>query len=457
MLLGWVVLSLALAGARAALVLTVQPAGNSGFDVYADGVLAAPIRLAANGAIVAGQVQTNASGIVLSGLRAKDPQAVSFAPGDFVSVTLPGANAPNVPAVWEPVVQFRLTVQTFNTNRWLGLFPSGPAPFHFLICSMPGAKVWHQLGWLNATPLADPFPLLQDAHDGSPELSCLWNRNWSYICPVGGHPIPMIGLWDPAASLYVGYDFQGARVADGSERYVATTYCWQQDTSANFVTLAYPYGGVRFGQQAYPAGGEVLASWFNLEIDNQLPDTEDPNERFQERLFARYTNSLPAVPALNDLGWIPGYAHSADFPQAPGLTLYSSGDGPPYRPTNSVVLRGWTGHREMPVESAVDHGNWGAIAGARAQLDTLLTNYGKVFTAGGETCLYWDKPLVGSWNANWGGGAVTTLHNSEGWYAARVLVELYRYDLRQGIRDTNYLQAIERALQLGQAFRLEPE
>ena len=26
------------------------------------------------------------------------------------------------------------------------------------------------------------------------------------------------------------------------------------------------------------------------------------------------------------------------------------------------------------------------------------------------------------------GSAVTTLHDSEGWYAARVLVELYRYD-----------------------------
>ncbi len=436
--------------ARATPVFTVAASGHDGFDVYADGVLAAPIRLAAHGAIVADTVQTNASGLRLSALRAKDSSAVTFAADDFVSITLPAASSTNL--AWEPLVQFKLTVRTFDTNKWLALFPGAPAPFHFLICSMPTAKVWHQIGWLNATPAADPFPLLQDVHDGSPGLSCLWNRNWSYLCPLGGHPIPMIGLWDPSASLYVGYDFQGARVSDGSERYLATAYCWQQNSSSNFVTLAYPYGGLRFGQQVYPQGGEVLASWFNLEIDNQLPDTEDPNERFQQRLFDRYTNSLPAVPAMNDLGWIPGYAHLSSFPTAPGTTLYGSGDGPPFRPTNSVVLRGWTGHREMPIDAAADAGNSSAIASARTQVEALLTNYAQVFTAGGDTCLYWLQPLVGSWNTNWGGSNVTTLHNSEGWYAARVLVELYRYDLRQGNPKASYLQAIDQVFNWAKHF-----
>ena len=82
----------------------------------------------------------------------------------------------------------------------------------------------------------------------------------------------------------MGYDFQGARATDQSERYIATAYCWQQGTLTNFIALAYPYGGMRYGNQVYPQGGEVLASWFNLEIDTNLPATEDPNERFQERL-----------------------------------------------------------------------------------------------------------------------------------------------------------------------------
>lgn len=420
-------------------VFTVQPALNQGFDVLADGVLVAPIRLAANGAILADQVSSTSTNLRLSALRTKDSSAVTFAPDDFMAITLPSEGA----AIWEPVVQFKLTIRTFNTNNWLALFPSGPAPFHFLVCPMPAAKVWHQRGWLNATPVDDPFPLLHDVHDGSPEISCSWNRNWSYICPLGGQAIPMIGLWDPVGSLYVGYDFQGARVSDGSERYLATAYCWQQDGTTNFITLAYPYGGVRYGQQAYPRGGEVLASWFHLEIDTALPGTEDPNERFQARLFARYTNSLPAVPAMNDMSWIPGYARRQTFPNAPGLTLFGSNDVNVFRPPSTVVLRGWTGHREMPVDTAVATGNLAAVANGRGQVEYLLTNYAQVFSAGGDTCLYWTKPLAGAWNANWGGTNVTTLHNSEGWYAARVLVELYRYDRGRGVQNSTYLQAID--------------
>src|SRR5215471_5292556 len=102
-------------------VITIQPAGNQGFDVYADGILVAPVRLAANGAIVADQVITNGSGIRLSGLRAIDSSAVTFAPDDFVSITLAPGNSTNPPAVWEPTVQFKLTLRSFNTNRWLAL------------------------------------------------------------------------------------------------------------------------------------------------------------------------------------------------------------------------------------------------------------------------------------------------------------------------------------------------
>jgi hypothetical protein len=115
---------------------TVQANGNQGFDVFADGVLVAPIRLAANGALVADQIETNASGVRLSGLRAVDAQAVSFAADDFVSITLAAGGGTNLSAAYEPMVQFKLTVQSFNTNRWLALFPGGPAPFHFLICSI---------------------------------------------------------------------------------------------------------------------------------------------------------------------------------------------------------------------------------------------------------------------------------------------------------------------------------
>jgi hypothetical protein len=419
--------------------LTVQPAGNQGFDVFANGVLVAPIRLAGNGVIVADNVVSNATGLLLSRLRTTDPLAITFATNDFVSVTLPAPGDTNA----GPVVQFHLTLGNFNTNRWLALFPDGPAPFHFLVCPMPTAQVWHQRGWLNATPYADPFPLLQDVHTGSPEISCLWNRNWSYICPLGAHPIPMIGLWDPTAQLYVGYDFQGARATDQSERYIATAYCWQQGTMTNFIALAYPYGGVRYGAQVYPQGGEVLASWFNLEIDTDLPATEDPNERFQERLFARYTSALPLVPAMNDVGWLPGQQHLADFAGPIGVTLYGAGSETTFYPAGTVLLNGWRGQIEMPIDTAVRQGDTATLNLARSQIESLLTNYALTFTVGGDTCLYWQKPLSGAWLPTWGGAGVTTLHDTEGWYAARVLVELYRYDRGLGQAKAQYLTAID--------------
>ena len=419
--------------------ITVLPAGNQGFDVYANGVLVAPVRLAANGAIVANNVQTTTNGLILSGLHTSDPLAITFAADDFVSITLPPTNA----VAWEPVVQFKLTLGGFNTNKWLALFSDGASPFHFLICPMPTAQVWHQRGWLNATPLADPFPLLADPHDGSPEISCLWNRNWSYLCPLGAHPIPMIGLWNPAASLYVGYDFQDARATDQSERYIATAYCWKQGTASNFVALAYPYGGSKYGQQVYPKGGEVLASRFNLEIDPALPDTEDPNERFQARLFARYTNSLPRVPAMNDLGWLPGHVHLGDFSGPNGLNLYGVGGENNYYEAGTVVLNGWRGETEMPIDTAVRRGDTAAVNLGRSQIESMLTNYAVTFSAGCESCLFWEQPLSGMWKTNFGGTAVTTLNNSEAWYAARVLVELYRYDRGLGQAKANYLTAID--------------
>ena len=424
-----------------ATVFSVRPAGQDGFDVFANDTLVAPVRLAATGAILADTVVTNLDSVRLSGLHTKDPLAISFASDDFVSVTIPSQAVTNTS--FEPVVQFKLTIRSFDTNRWLALFPDGPAPFHFLVCSMPTAAVWHQRGWLNATPYVDPFPLLQDVHVGAPEISCLWNRNWSYICPLGAHPIPMIGLWDPSASLYVGYDFQQARATDQSERYIASTYCWAQGSLTNFVALAYPYGGTRYGQQVYPKGGEVLSSSFHLEIDIALPSTEDPNERFQARLFQRYTNSLPLVPAMNDLGWIPGGARLGDFVGPIGLTLSAVGGETTFYPPGTLLLQGWQGHQEMPIDTAVRKGDLTTLNYGRAQIESLLTNYAITFSAGGETCLYWQKPLSGAWRTEWGGPGVTTLHDSEGWYAARVLVELYRFDRNHGLAKSNYLQAID--------------
>ena len=81
------------------------------------------------------------------------------------------------------------------------------------------------------------------------------------------------------------------------------------------------------------------------------------------------------------------------------------------------------------------------MAAARSNLCSPTTP--PPLTVGGDACLYWQKPLSGAWLTNWGGPAVTTLHDSEGWYAARVLVELYRYDRAHNQVKPSYLPAID--------------
>ncbi len=414
------------------------PRGQEGFDVLVNGAVVAPIRLAANGALLANEVTTNDTTIRLSGLHTKNTNAVVFASDDYVSLTLPsGGSAP------EPVVRFQLTFQSFHSDEWAGMFPSGqPAPFHFLACAMPAARVWHQRGWLNATPLDDRFPLLIDPHGGTPEIACSWNRNWGYICPLGGHPIPMIGLWDPVAALYVGYDFQDSRAStEQSERDVCTVYCWGSGTLSNFVALAYPEGGERFGQRSYPKAGNRLASYFSLVIQTNLPSTADPNEQFQGRLFARYTNALPRVPAMNDLAWQPGYPPREEFVHAVGPQVIYTPDPGKYFTNNTLQLSGFGGHIELPLDAWLLNSN--SLADLRKEIERLLSQYAKTNVVGGDTCLYWQQPLEGAWFHDWGDTNVITLHNSEGFFAGRILVELYRYDLAHTNVHPEYLAAID--------------
>jgi hypothetical protein len=158
------------------------------------------------------------------------------------------------------------------------------------------------------------------------------------------------------------------------------------------------------------------------------------------------------VPAMNDLGWMPGQRHLADFSGPIALSLFGPGSEFTYYPTGTILLNGWRGQIEMPIDTAIRRGDTASISLARRRLDTLLTNYAKSFTVGGDSCLYWEKPLSGAWLPNWGSNKVNTLHNTEGWYAARVLVELYRYDRQNGQAKTNYLTAIDQLFNWAKHF-----
>ena len=58
-------------------------------------------------------------------------------------------------------------VRQVKTNRWLALFPDGPAPFHFLICALPAAQV---------RELRDAVLNLEQLHDAARIAQLLTRR-----------------------------------------------------------------------------------------------------------------------------------------------------------------------------------------------------------------------------------------------------------------------------------------
>lgn len=89
---------------------------------------------------------------------------------DLISITL----RDNDPY---PIFSFDLHIAAFNQAKWQKSV--GKQPFHFMTMYMPDAEVWHQCGWLNETPVTDPFPLLLDTHVGSPEISAYPSVQWN--------------------------------------------------------------------------------------------------------------------------------------------------------------------------------------------------------------------------------------------------------------------------------------
>ena len=166
-----------------------------GFDVLAGEKLVAPLRLSSGGLITARRLAlVGPSGALqLSGLEARPGTGLVLGDGDYVQIQ----RQPGQPY---PEVSFKITVARFDPQAWEK--GAGRFPFHFLTLSMPAAEVFHQRGWLMATPKADPFPLLIDPHAGTPEIAAGWSRNWSYTVPIGAYPIPVVGLWAPAEKLY---------------------------------------------------------------------------------------------------------------------------------------------------------------------------------------------------------------------------------------------------------------
>jgi len=397
-----------------------------GFDLVCDGQVVAPVRLGTRSGpkgqrlITAGGANVTRSGgtsITFTGLASPKESGLSFGEDDYVQVSLPKGER-------YPRLSFRLTITRFNPDAWQAF--AGKCPFHFLAVYLPEAEVWHQRGWLNATPLADPFPLLIDPHAGSPEIASTYSRNWSYTPPLGAQPVPVIGLWAPKRKLYVGMEFQSTRLADNSEKDIATGYCWRSGADRQFVALVYPYGGVGYQKLVFPEPGARIASRCVLLFSTSMPSDADPNQFVWQYVWNRYRRALPTAPVSNDLSWIPGGAHLRDFEGPPGPDLVSTaGPGDPFVVEGTKTVAGWYRHKESVVDALAAVPDERALSVLAADLRYVLGKAKTVQTPYG-TAVFWEKPLEGRWNDAFGGTPVTTLHNTDAWYLGRVFLDLYR-------------------------------
>ena len=186
-----------------------------------------------------------------------------------------------------------------------------------------------------------------------------------------------------------------------------------------------------------------MQSRFQLIIDTNLPPAEDPNERFQARLFRRYKNALPAVPAMNDLGVDARRGRLKDFPGAIGLDLWGPGGEHSFIPKARCCLTAGAAIAKCPSTPPRAKTTPPPSSARAAACKRCWKNMPAASSGMARRVFFREKPLTGAWRERWGGPAATTLHNSDGWYAARSLVELYRYDrTRHDVRPA-YLEAID--------------
>lgn len=406
-------------------------ADYAGFDVRKGGSVVARVRFGGGRILVAKQCTADAEARELhfGRLAAKAGSGLALARRDEVTVSL----APHDPY---PAIRFDLHIEKFDAGAWDKTI--GKEPFQFLSLHMRTAQAWHHRGWLNATPLVDPFPLLIDPHVGSPEISAYhYNRTWSYTPPLGAHPIPVIGLWDPSRGRYAAFEFQIERMRTNSERDIATGYHWvgktpytpnaplrgPQEAADQYVALVYPHGGAGYQQLALPGAGDHIASACRLIWSDALPAAGDPNRFFYTYLQPR-VRSLPRVPEVVDLSWLPGHMRLSDFGGPASGSLIGGVEGN-FQVAGSKLIGGWGWHNEGPTAAAKRAGDAEALARLDEEARNLLA-YAKRFRVDGDECVYWEKPLTGQWTPEWGGPEATSLHNANGFAAGRLFLGLYR-------------------------------
>jgi len=348
-----------------------------------------------------------------------------------------------ISVVWDedekfPEVYFLMGIKQFDAVSWEKT--QGRIPFHFLICALRESEVFHQGGWLIPTPLSEPFSLQSAPHGECPEIRSAWSEDWSYTPALGCHPIPAIGLWAAHRGQYIAYDFSETRLSDNSEKNVGTACCRRYGYYRQFITLVYPTSSKSVDELVYPKADDRILSHFRLVWSMDLPPEKDPNRFLIGRLASLAPNALPTVPKVNDLNYMPGPTRLNSFTEPVPRPLIGPSSEVRDTEENTLLIDGWKTHIGSMVDRAFARRDAQGIAMLHEQTQRLLS-LGKRFRVDQDRCFYWEKPIRGKQQEAYGGEAAQTLHNSDGFAAARMLLNLWKYDPKP-----EYLEAAEGAL-----------
>lgn len=382
----------------------------TGFRLQEGNRVIGDILFHANGALVATRVQTQAQQILFSGFRTDG----SWEVGDDTVVSV--GFTPGNPY---PQVSFRVSVKRFAPVVWEATH--GKQPLHLFACSLPGAPIFHQRGWVIPTPVIDDHVMQGAFGTSSATVVSAWSPDWMYAPAIGAYPVPVVGLWKPDEGKYIAYEFFDARLTDHSEHNLGSTYCWQSRQTKQFFCLILPYGKP-YNQIRYPQDGELFASRFRILYHTDLNYDDDPNLFVNDYIWRTYRQRLASAPLLNDLQWLPKPYRLERFPTPSlGRLLYRT-KGDPFSLDNNLESYGvdW----DSPIDYVYAQNSQQAIAGLREDL-AQLANLAQRFTVNGEQCIAWRKPLEGDWRPQFGKN-VPTLHNVNNWLIALAFLDAYR-------------------------------
>lgn len=392
----------------------------TGFAVRADGAQVAAVLLGSNSAITARNVQASGNVLRFGGLFCNPTPTLG--PESFVQVEL----LPDAPY---PKVTFALDLRDFDQAAWEKRF--GEVPFHFLICSLVGAEVFHQRGWSIPTPVVDDYVQMKAEGPGR-QIVSNWSRDWTYAPPIGAYPMAVVGLWNPSKRRYVGYDFHGARLTDNTEKNFGTSYCFKCGETEQFFCLTWPFGRGYINLR-YPQTPVKCGTHFRLLWSQDMGPDDDPNRFVNKFIWRTYADRLPGVEHMNDLSWLPDSHRISQFP-TPGRLgdfVHNTGPGGDRWWAPNVNIIGGVEYFS-PIDYYYQVNEQESIRKLAAQSRKII-KLGKWMEIDGDRCYFWQTPLDGG-GADFFGPGVETFHHVRGWYAGIALLDYCRND-PEGTKD----------------------